>query len=247
MSYLKNKEEIKIIHKAGQISAAAMREVANNIRPGIKCIDLDKIAERKIRQLGAESSFKKVAGYNHSICTTPNDWVVHGVPGNYVLREGDIIGVDLGAYYKGFHSDMAHTFPVGKISDEKKKFLKAGTRALSQAIKSVKVNSKIGDISSSIQQTVEKAGFSVVRELVGHGVGRDLHEDPLVPGIGKKGTGEDIKEGIVLAVEVIYNQGEHTIQLLPDGWSISTKDSLLSGLFERTVAATNKGPLVLTR
>jgi methionyl aminopeptidase len=247
MIYLKSKEEIRIMHKAGQISARAMEEVAKNIRPGVKCIELDKIAEDKIRRLGAESSFKKVEGYAHNICTTPNDWVVHGVPGNYVLHDGDILGVDLGAYYKDFHSDMAQTFPIGNISSEKRKFLKAGETALTQAIKNVKIGGRIGDISASIQEIIEDSGFLVVRELVGHGVGHNLHEDPLVPGIGKKGTGEKIKEGVVLAIEVIYNQGKHEIQLLPDGWSISTSDGLLSGLFEATVAATKKGPLVLTQ
>ena len=232
--------------KAGQISAAALREVAKNIRSGIKCVELDKIAESRIRKMGAESSFKKVEGYRHSVCTTPNDWVVHGIPGNYVLREGDIIGVDLGAYYKGFHSDVAKTFSVGEISSEKKKFLKVGENCLRKAVKNVKPGGRIGDISASIQGIIEGAGFSVVRELVGHGVGRNLHEDPLIPGIGKKGTGEEIKEGMVLAVEVIYNQGKHTIQLSPDGWSISTRDGSLSGLFEWTVVATRKGPLVLT-
>jgi methionyl aminopeptidase len=247
MVYLKNKEEIRIMHKAGRIAAGAMKQVAVNIQPGAKCIELDKIAENKIRQLGAESSFKKVAGYRHSVCTTPNDWVVHGIPGNYVLNKGDIVGVDLGAYYKGFHSDMAQTFPVGTISDEREKFLKAGETALKLAIGNVKIGRRIGDISNSIQHTIEKSGFSVVRELVGHGIGHDLHEDPLVPGVGKKSTGEEIKEGMVLAVEVIYNQGGHTVQLLPDGWSISTKDGLISGLFERTVAVTKTGPLVLTQ
>ncbi|HEX7456297.1 MAG TPA: type I methionyl aminopeptidase [Candidatus Nanoarchaeia archaeon] len=247
MIYLKTKEEIKLIHKAGQIAAAAMREVAGNIRPGVKSSDLDKIAENKIRQLGAESSFKTVDGYKHSICTTPNELVVHGIPGDYVLRNGDILGVDLGAYYKGFHSDMAQTFPVGQVSEEREKFLKVGNLALKGAIKQVKVGGRIGDVSDAIQTVVEGAGYSVVRELVGHGVGRELHEDPLVPGVGKKGAGEEIKEGVVLAIEVIYNQGPPSIQLLPDGWTISTKDGSYSGLFERTLAATKKGPLVLTQ
>src|SRR4030067_219952 len=246
MIFLKNKAEIKIMHRAGQIAAAAMSQVAKNIRPGVKVDHLDKIAEKTIHNFGAESSFKKVAGYKHSICITPNDWVVHGIPGDYILREGDILGVDLGAYYKGFHSDMAYTFPVGVVDEDKKKFLEIGRAALIEAIKHVKVGKRIGDISSSIQTTIEDAGYSVVRELVGHGVGRELHEDTLVPGLGKRDTGEEIKEGLVLAVEIIYNKGKPLVQLLPDGWSISTKDGSLSGLFETTVAATKKGPLVLT-
>ncbi len=247
MIYLKTKNEIEIIHKAGQITAAAMEEVAKNIRPGIKTGELDKIVEDKIKKLGGESSFKKVKGYKHSICATPNDWVVHGIPGNYTLRSGDVIGIDLGAFYKGFHSDMAQTFVVGAVSKEIENFLSVGKKALKEAIKKVKIGNKIGDISSTIQDIVEGAGYSIVRELVGHGVGRDLHEDPLIPGLGKKDTGAQIKEGMVLAVEIIYNQGSQKIQLLDDGWSISTKDGSVSGLFERTVTPTKKGPLVLTR
>lgn len=233
--------------KAGQIAASALRQIAKNVRPGVKVNDLDKIADEKIKSFGAESSFKKVNGYQYTICTTPNDWVVHGIPENYVLKEGDILGVDLGAYFEGFHSDLAYTFPVGKVSDERRKFLATGEKALQAAVKKVKIGGRIGDISETIQHTVERAGYSVVKELVGHGVGRNLHEDPLVPGIGKKDTGEKIEEGIVLAVEVIYNQGKPQVQLLPDGWSIATKDGLLAGLFETTVAATKKKPLVLTK
>lgn len=246
MIYLKTRDEIKIMKKAGAIAASTMREVEKSIRPGVRAVELDKIAENKIKSLGAESSFKKVEGYKHTICATPNDWVVHGVPGEYELLEGDIVGIDLGAYYKGFHSDIAYTFPVGKVNEKSKKFLETGKKALKEATTQVKVGGKIGDISQTIQSLVENAGYSVVRELVGHGVGRELHEDPLVPGIGKKGTGDEIKEGLVIAVEVIYNQGKPAVKLLPDGWSISTADGLLGGLFELTVAATKKGPLVLT-
>lgn len=235
------------MHKAGQITVAAMREVSKKIQPGIKTSELDNIAEGIIKKLGGESSFKKVRGYKHSICVTPNDWVVHGIPGSYTLVSGDVIGVDLGAYYKGFHSDMAQTYVVGKVSEKTEKFLSVGKKALDGAIKKIKIGSRIGDISNTIQEIVEGAGYSIVRELVGHGVGRDLHEDPLIPGVGKKGTGAVIKEGMVLAVEIIYNQGSQKIQLLDDGWSISTKDGSISGLFERTVTPTKKGPLVLTR
>ena len=247
MIYLKTKNEIEIMRRAGQITAAAMVAVSKKIQPGIKTSELDNIAEEVIKKLGGGSSFKKVKGYKHSICVTPNDWVVHGIPGNYTLVSGDVIGIDVGAYYKGFHSDMAQTYAVGKVDEKAEKFLSAGKRALDEAIKKVKIGSKIGDISNTIQEIVEGAGYSIVRELVGHGVGRDLHEDPLIPGIGKKGTGTQIKEGMVLAVEIIYNLGSQKIQLLDDGWSISTKDGSISGLYERTVTPTKKGPLVLTR
>ena len=247
MIYLKTKAEIKKMSEAGQIAAAALEEIAKNIQPGIKTSELDKIAEKVIRDAGAESSFKKVTGYNHSTCLTPNDLVVHGVPGSHVLAEGDILGVDLGAYYRGFHSDVAATFPVGEVSSEKKKFLSVGQKALREAIGEVRVGGRVGDISNRIQTIIEGSGYSVVRELVGHGVGRNLHEDPLIPGAGNRGNGEELKEGMVLAVEVIYNFGKPGVKLLADGWSIATSDASISGLFEHTVALVEKGPLVLTQ
>jgi methionyl aminopeptidase len=246
MIYYKTGSEIEIMKKSGDISSAAMREIAKNIRPGIKTTVLDRIAQETIEKLGGESSFKKVENYFHTTCITPNDWVVHGVPGDYILKEGDLVGVDLGAYYKGFHTDMAQTFAVGNVSAEKKKFLETGKKALSQALGEVKEGNHIGDISSRIQTSVEGGGYSVVRELIGHGVGKELHEGPLIPGIGKKGTGEKIARGLVIAVEVIYNFGKPEVKLLADGWSISTKDGSVSGLFERTIAITEKGPEVLT-
>ncbi|OGY25993.1 MAG: type I methionyl aminopeptidase [Candidatus Woykebacteria bacterium RBG_16_44_10] len=247
MIYLKTQSEIEIMYRAGQIAAAALIEIAKNIKPGIKTSQLDTIAETKIRDLGAESSFKKVEGYHYNTCITPNDLVVHGVPSDYTLSEGDVLGADLGAYYRGFHSDLAYTFPVGKVSSERKKFLSVGMNALWEAIKEVRIGSRIGDISNKIQTVIEGSGYSVVRELVGHGVGRELHEDPLVPGRGKKGTGEELKEGMVIAIEVIYNFGKPGVRLLSDGWSIATSDSSVSGLFEHTIAVTKKGPLVLTQ
>lgn len=247
MIYLKTEAEIKIMRKAGKIAAAALAQVANSVKPGVKTSELDMIAGEKIKQMGAESSFKKVKGYHYSTCLTPNDIVVHGIPGSYTLKEGDILGVDLGAYYEGFHSDMAYTFPVGRIDTQKKKFLSVGEGTLWAAIKEARLGARIGDISNKIQTLVEGAGYSVVRELVGHGVGHELHEDPLVPGRGRKGSGEELKEGMVIAIEVIYNFGRPQIKLLSDGWSIATSDSSVSGLFEHTVAITKKGPLVLTQ
>ncbi|OGY24194.1 MAG: type I methionyl aminopeptidase [Candidatus Woykebacteria bacterium RBG_13_40_15] len=246
MIYLKNRKELEIMKKAGQIAKFAMDEVSKNIIPGEKTASLDRIAERLIESYGAESSFKKVENYNYTTCITPNELIVHGVPGDYILKEGNILGVDLGAYYNGFHSDMSTTFPVGKIAKETERFLMVGRKALKRAIKKVKVGNSIGDISETIQNEVESAGYFIVREFSGHGIGKDLHEDPLIPGFGKSGTGEKIQEGMVFAIEVIYSQRRSTIKLLPDGWSVSTSDSSLAGLFEHTVAATKKGPLVLT-
>jgi methionyl aminopeptidase len=247
MSNLKNSKEIEIMRKAGQITAEALREVEKNIKIGVSTRKLDQLADTYIKEAGAESSFKKVNGYKHTICTTQNDWVVHGIPGNYVLGDGDVVGVDIGAYYKGYHSDMAHTYMIGDVDSAKKRFLETGEKTLWRAITEAKVGNKVGDISDVIQTGIEGAGYSVVKELVGHGVGKELHEDPLVPGIGKKGTGPDIKEGMVLAIEIIYNFGKPQVVLLKDGWTIATKDRDISGLFERTIAVTKKGPVVLTQ
>ena len=247
MSNLKNSKEIEIMRQAGEITARALEEVEKNIKIGVDTKKLDEIAEIVIRRAGAEPSFRKVEGYKYCICATPNDLVVHGIPRRYRLKAGDIIGIDLGAYFKGYHSDMAHTYLIGQDDPEKKKFLRIGEETLWRAIKEARVGNKIGDISNVIQTNVERAGYSVVRELAGHGVGRDLHEDPLVPGRGKKGTGPDIKEGMVLAIEIIYNMGKPQVSLLADGWTIATKDRGLSGLFERTIAVTKKGPVVLTQ
>jgi methionyl aminopeptidase len=242
-----NSKEIKIMAKAGEIAARAMEEVAKKIKVGETTSYLDKVAENTIKRFGAESSFKKVAGYKHTTCMTPNDVVVHGIPGGYVLAEGDILGVDLGVFYRGFHADTSWTFPVGNIDKEKEMFLSVGQKTLLKALEQVKIGNKIGDLSHVIQTNIEGAGYSVVRELVGHGIGTELHEEPPIPGRGKKGTGPLIREGMALAVEVIYNFGKPAVVFLPDGWSIATRDGSLSGLFEHTVVATKNGPYVLTR
>lgn len=246
MSYSKTKEEIRIIREAGRISALAMKEVEKFIRPGNTTLQIDKVVESVFKKHGADSAFKKVENYQYSICSTPNDWVVHGIPADYKLKDGDIVGIDLGALYKGYNSDMADTFTVGNVGPETKKFLETGEKALWQAIKQAKPGNHVGDISNKIQTIVEGAGYSVVRELVGHGVGKELHEEPMIPGRGKKGTGLRLEEGMVIAVEVIYNLGKPGIVMLPDGWTIATKDGSLAGLFERTIAITKKGPVVLT-
>lgn len=246
MSYLKTKAEIELIRTAGRISALAMKEVQKHLKPGITTLEIDLLVEDVFKKNGAESAFKRVNNYKYSICATPNDWVVHGIPDKDKLEEGDIVGIDLGALYKGYNSDMAQTFVIGKVPAETKKFLNTGEETLWKAIAQARVGNHIGDISATIQENIEGAGYSVVRELVGHGVGKELHEDPMIPGLGKKGQGELIQEGLVIAVEIIYNQGKPQIVLFDDGWTIATKDSSLSGLFERTIVVTKKGPVVLT-
>ena len=231
---------------AGKIAASTLKRIIKNVKVGVQTQELDKNSLRLIEKMGGRAAFKKVAGYKHTICTTPNDQVVHGPPGDYSLKEGDILGIDLGVWWKGYNSDVAETIGVGGLSKEKENFLKVGRQTLEKAIKVAKAGNYIGDISYTIQSNIEKAGYSVVKELVGHGVGKKLHEDPLVPGIGKKSSGIKIKTGMVLAIEVIYNLGRPEVYLKENGWTVSTKDRSISGLFERTVAITEEGPLILT-
>lgn len=232
--------------KAGNICAKALKKVLSEVRPGVLCSELNKIAREEITKDGADSSFMTVDDYKWTICTTINDQVVHGIPTDTALKEGDILGIDIGARYKGFHSDMATTVAVGKVSDHQKEFLEKGKKTLEKAIRRAKVGGHIGDISSTIQKEIESAGYDIVKNLTGHGVGRELHEEPMVPGFGKEGKGPKILENMVLAIEVIYAQGSGEVKIEKDNWTISTKDGSLGGLFEQTVAITKNGPIVLT-
>lgn len=242
----KSKSEIELIKQACHISALAMEEVKKHLNVGMTTLEIDQIVEEIFKKHKASSAFKRVNGYKYSICATPNDWVVHGIPDKVKLKSGDIVGIDLGAYFKGYNSDMADTFIIGQTDSKVKEFLEVGEKTLWKAINQARIGNHIGDISATIQENIEGVGYSVVKELVGHGVGRELHEDPMIPGRGKKGSGPLLEEGLVLAIEIIYNQGKPQIVLLDDGWTIATKDSSLAGLFERTILVTNKGPVVLT-
>ena len=246
MAQVKTKEEIELIKISGDISAKALKKVLENVRPGARCIDLDKIAEAEIKKNGGESSFKTVEDYQWTICTTVNKEVVHGIPTERQIISGDILGIDIGAIYKGYHSDMAISVPVGKVTDSTMKFLEIGQKTLNAAIMKAKVGNRIGDISQTIQSMIEEAGCSIVKSLTGHGVGTELHEEPMVPGFGTAGTGPKILEGMVLAIEVIYAQGSGKVVMEADDWTISTKDHSLGGLFEQTVVITKDGPIVLT-
>lgn len=249
MIKLKTPQQIKLMAKSGEIAASALDKVLTKVTPGITTLELDKTTEECILELGAESAFKKVKGYFHTICTSVNDEVVHGIPSDYKLRAGDVIGIDLGAVYQGYFSDMATTVVVPGASENNKikQFLSVGNRTLDKAIARATIGNRVGDISHCIQSNIEESGYSVVRELTGHGIGTYLHEDPNVPGVGKKGTGEELQEGMVLAIEVIYNMGSKDIAILDDDWTIVTKDAQISGLFEHTVAVTRSGPVVLTK
>lgn len=253
MINIKSEKEIEIMKHGGRILKDVLFEVMDSIKPGITELGLDQLAERLIREKGGEPGFKKVKGYHHTICMSTNDAVVHGVPGKYVFKEGDLAGVDCGVFYKGFHTDMAETKLVQsskfKVQSSVDRFLKAGKAALEAGIKQAVLGNRVGHISKAIQDIVEKQnGYSVVRSLIGHGVGRELHEDPEVPGYlaGKIEKTPLLKEGMTIAVEVIYNMGKKGVVLDQDGWTIRTEDGSLAGLFERSIAITKSDPIVLT-
>jgi methionyl aminopeptidase len=262
MIHVKTPNEILVMAQGGKILAEVLSKVLSKVEPGVSELELDNLAEKLIKEKGAEPGFKKVRGYKHTICVSTNDVVVHGVPTGYRLKVGDIIGIDCGVYYKGFNTDMAQTLSVksqissrlnrdkSQSEDEIDRFLEIGKRALEEAIKVAKIGNRVGNISKTIQGIVEGAGYSVVRSLVGHGVGRSLHEEPEVPGYLNKRIEKTpfLIEGLTIAVEIIYNVGKKDVVYANnDGWSIKSKDNSLSGLFERTIAITKDGPLVLTQ
>lgn len=250
MIKIKTQKEIEIMSTGGKMLADTLWEVMAAIKPGVSEIEIDRLAEKLILQKGGEPGFKRVEGYNHTICVSTNDVVVHGIPTDYKFKDGDVVGIDCGVYYGGFHTDMSETVVVGNSSNEKvNKFLEVGKKALNAGIEQAKLGNRVGNISKAIQDIVEVAnGYSVVRSLVGHGVGHDLHEEPEVPGYlrGKIERTPLLKEGMVIAVEVIYNMGGYDLSLDDDGWTLRTKDGSLAGLFERTIAITKNGPRIIT-
>lgn len=253
MIHIKTPQEIEIMAKAGKILALTLEKTLDNALPGVTEAQLDTIAENEIRKHGAKEAFKFVPGYSHTICVATNDIVVHGIPGPRRLSEGDIIGIDCGVYLNGWNTDMAETKYVGNSATAPKevlRFLSTGKHALLAGIEQVKPGNHVGHISQSVQQVIEKAGYQVVRDLIGHGVGRKLHEEPEVPGyiFGKIEKTPLLKEGMTLAVEVIYTMGKKDVVYANhDGWTISTKDGSLAGLFERTVVVTKTGCAILTK
>ncbi len=255
---IKKPNEIAIMEKAGKILAEVLEEVLRHAKPGVKEIELDRLAEELTLKKGGEPGFKKVPGYHHSICVATNDVVVHGIPGNYSLKEGDIIGIDYGVYLDGFHTDMAETIRIGGKEpgvkgeeDETDKFLRIGKEALYEGIAQVKPGNHIGHISKAIQEKVEKeGGYSVTRSLIGHGVGKDLHEEPEVPGYLEGEINETplLVPGMTIAVEVIYIMGKPEVMYSgTDDWTIKSADGTLGGLFERTVLVTDTGHRILTQ
>jgi methionyl aminopeptidase len=236
MIYLKTNEEIELLRESNLLVGKTLAEVAKHIQPGCTTKQLDKIAEQFIRDNGATPGFLGYNGFPGSLCTSVNDQVVHGIPGDYILKDGDIVSIDCGVYKNGFHGDSAYTFCVGNVNPEVIALLKATKESLYLGIEMAVDGKRIGDIGFSIQSHCESKGYSVVREMIGHGVGRDLHEEPDVPNYGKRGTGVKLKSGMVIAIEPMINLGEKRIVMEKDGWTIRTKDHKPSAHFEHTVA-----------
>lgn len=246
MIHYKNEGEIELIRESADILSKAHGEVAREIKPGVKTRKLDKIAETYIMDNGGKPSFKGYNGFPFSLCISLNENVVHGFPSDQELKEGDIISIDAGVFYKGFHSDCAYTYPIGDISPEVEKLLKATKESLYIGIENAVVGNRIGDIGNSIQSFVEDKGYTVVRELVGHGLGRDLHESPEVPNYGKKGRGAKIKKGLVIAIEPMINLGTKDVVQESDGWTIRTADKMQSAHYEHTVVVYQDKTEILT-
>jgi methionyl aminopeptidase len=247
MIILKSLPEIEKMRKSNAIVAAILEELRKKIRPGVKTIELDRLSEDLALKKGARPAFKGYRGYPYSLCTSVNSEVVHGMPSERELKEGDIVSLDFGILNDGYYGDAAVTVPVGEITSGALKLLKITEEALYRGIAEVKAGNRIGDISAAIQGHVEAAGYSVVRDLVGHGIGKSLHEDPQVPNYGSGGRGIELKPGMVFAIEPMVNEGTYRVEILRDGWTVVTADGKLSAHFEHSVAITENGPVILSR
>jgi methionyl aminopeptidase len=247
MVILKSRQEIEKMRKSNAIVAAILEELGKKIGPGVKTIELDRLSEELALKKGARPAFKGYRGYPYSLCTSVNSEVVHGMPSERELKEGDIVSLDFGILNDGYYGDAAMTVPVGDISPVAKRLLKVTEEALYRGIAEVKAGNRIGDISAAIQGHVEAAGYSVVRDLVGHGIGKSLHEDPQVPNYGSGGRGIELKPGMVFAIEPMVNEGTYRVEILRDGWTVVTADGKLSAHFEHSVAITENGPVILSR
>lgn len=247
MIHLKTPEELQLMIRAGKIAGQVLEQVVSAAKPGVSTLDLDQLAEKLILASGGEAGFKTVSNYAHTICTNINSQVVHGIPKDIALKDGDILSIDLGATYQGWHSDTAITIPIGDVHQETKQFLATGQKALYAGIAQAQVGAKVGDISSAIEQVLSEGKYGIVESLTGHGVGLELHEEPLIPNLGDPGTGLELTEGMVIAIEPIYTNGSPEVYLEEDGWTISSENASLAGLFEHTVAITSDGPKILTK
>jgi methionyl aminopeptidase len=242
----KSEQEIERMARAGVVVADVLALLGERARPGVTTQELDAIAEDYIRAQGGSPTFKGYRGYPAAICTSPNDMVVHGIPGPYTLEEGDLLSFDVGVTLDGFVADSAYTFPIGEVSADAERLLEAGRAALAAGIDQCRVGHRLSDISHAIQITTEEQGFSVIRSLVGHGVGRAMHEEPQIPNFGEPGHGPVLSPGMTFAIEPMIAAGDADVVVHDDEWSISTADGSLSAHFEHTVAITEEGPRILT-
>ena len=246
MISLKSKREIQIIQNAAEILKKVFVEVKAAVKPGVTTDELDSIAEKVIRAGGGEPAFKGYRGFPKTACISLNEQVVHGIPGSVKLKDGDILSFDIGAKVDGYYADAARTWPVGKVSPEKMRLIETAKDSFEAGLKAYKPGCKIGDISESIQKLIESRGFQVVRDYVGHGIGRALHEDPQVPNYGQAGRGPKIEPGLVLAIEPMVTEGHHAVETLKDGWTVVTKDRKAASHYEDTVVFTESGYVHLT-
>ena len=246
MITLRSPREIDAMRRSGKITAKVLEQLIASAKPGMTTADIDVLAEEGIRNLGGVPTFKGYRGYPASVCTSVNDRVVHGIPGPEVLRDGDLLSIDLGTTLDGYVSDSAVTVAIGEISPEARRLLKVTQECLMLGIEAIRAGNRIGDIGFAVQQHAEANGYGVVRELVGHGVGTEMHEDPQVPNYGRPGTGVKLRAGMVLAVEPMITQGDRDVKILEDGWTVVTTDGKLAAHFEHTIALTEGGPKILT-
>ena len=246
MVILKQPDEIDKARASNRIVAEALSVLREKVKPGVTTRELDKIAEGIAEKRGAKPAFKGYRGYPYSLCTSVNEEVVHGMPSNRVLVEGDIIGLDFGVYYQGLYGDAAMTLPVGPVSEQAARLMQVTEQSLYAAIDQVCDGNRLGDISAAVQETAEAAGYSIVRDFVGHGIGKNMHEEPQIPNFGKKGRGIELKKGMILAIEPMVNAGKYKVRILSDGWTVITEDGSLSAHFEHSVAITDNGPEILS-
>ncbi len=248
MIIVKSKDEIRLMARAGEVTAEMLEELAAFIRPGISTEDIDRWCERFIESHGMKPAFKGYGGFPASACVSVNEEVVHGIPSKKrLLREGDIVSVDVGTIYKDYYSDAARTYPVGEISSENARLIRVAEESFFAGMRYAKSGNRIGDIACAVQRCVEKAGFSVIRDYAGHGVGRDLHEDPAVPNYGRAGHGPKLQSGMVIAVEPMIAVGAYDVEVLPNNWTAVTKDGSFAAHYENTVVITEDEPILLTR
>ena len=243
----KSKKEIDKMRAAGRLAGQVLAELRTMVQPGVATIEIDRAAEKMIRDAGAQPTFKGYNGFPYSICASVNEQVVHGFPSSYKLQEGDIFSIDCGATLEGYVGDTAITVPVGKVDESWLQLIRVTEECLELAIEQCRPGKHLGDIGWAVQQHAESNGYSVVREYVGHGIGRRMHEDPQIPNYGRPGLGPKIKSGYVFAVEPMVNLGSHHTKVLPDNWTVITVDGLPSAHVEHTIAITDEGPEVLTR